>query len=79
MLTGWLERRRTPRRAWRTDARELIERDETNAYYDAQRLAARARAQGSCDGMALVQGGGRGREAVTASADGLEGGQANRG
>jgi len=45
MLRRWIERRRAIRRAWQADARELIERDEANAYYLAQRLAARARAR----------------------------------
>jgi hypothetical protein len=43
MLQQWIGRRRAIRRAWQSDARELIERDESNAYYNAQRLAARAR------------------------------------
>jgi hypothetical protein len=41
MLMRWIERRRAIRQAWQSDARELIERDEPNAYYNAQRLAAR--------------------------------------
>ena len=41
----WIERRKAVRRAWQADARDLIEHDEANAYYDAQRLAARARSR----------------------------------
>ena len=37
---------RAIRRLWQQDARELISRDERSAYYTAQRLAARARAEG---------------------------------
>lgn len=43
----WLERRRAIRLRWQSDARELIRIDEPRAYYAAQRLAARARANGS--------------------------------
>ena len=45
-LRRWIERRRAIRRLWQQDARELISRDERSAYYTAQRLAARARAEG---------------------------------
>lgn len=45
-LSRWLERRRAIRSLWREDARALIRRDEPNAYYAAQHLAARARARG---------------------------------
>lgn len=37
------------RRLWQDDARVLIEQDERNAYYAAQRLAARCRARGDRD------------------------------
>jgi len=37
------------RRLWREDAQALIEQDEPNAYYTAQRLAARCRARGDKD------------------------------
>lgn len=46
MLTAigrWIERRRTIRRRWQADARALVAADEVNAYYEAQRRAARAR------------------------------------
>lgn len=42
----WIEKRRSIRRLWQADAKELIRRDERNAFYAAQRLAARARADG---------------------------------
>ncbi|MBB3933691.1 hypothetical protein GGR25_004769 [Kaistia hirudinis] len=45
-LNSWLERRRAIRRRWQADARRLVQEDERNAYYQAQRLAARARAEG---------------------------------
>lgn len=46
MLAGimrWAERRRTMRRRWQADARAVVAADEVNAYYEAQRRAARAR------------------------------------
>lgn len=46
MLAKWLERRHNIRRRWQADARALIRDDERNAYYAAQRLAARSRAAG---------------------------------
>ncbi len=45
-LKSWLERRRAIRRRWQADARRLVRDDEPGAYYQAQRLAARARAEG---------------------------------
>ena len=48
-LKRWIERRRAKRQLVDEDARDLIRRDERNAYYDAQRLAARSRFRG--DGM----------------------------
>lgn len=48
-LKRWIERRRAKRQLIDDDARDLIRRDERNAYYDAQRLAARSRFRG--DGM----------------------------
>jgi len=45
-LRIWLERRRAIRRRWQADARRLVREDERGAYYEAQRLAARARAEG---------------------------------
>lgn len=44
-LRRWIERRRAIRRLWHNDARDLIEREGSQAYYSAQRLAARARAR----------------------------------
>jgi hypothetical protein len=44
-LSEWIEHRRDLRRAWQADARDLLERDKRQAYYHAQRLAARARAR----------------------------------
>ncbi|QND61932.1 multicopper oxidase domain-containing protein (plasmid) [Mesorhizobium huakuii] len=38
--------RRKIRLRWQSDARRLVHRDEPGAYYEAQRLAARARASG---------------------------------
>ena len=42
----WLERRRELRRRWQADARRLVAAEEANAYYEAQRRAARARVRG---------------------------------
>lgn len=39
----WIERRRTIRRRSQAGARALVAADEVNAYYEAQRRAARAR------------------------------------
>jgi hypothetical protein len=33
MLLKWIARRRALRRAWQADARDLILRDEANAYH----------------------------------------------
>jgi hypothetical protein len=41
-INRWIERRRTIRLRWQADARVLIAADEVNAYYEAQRRAARA-------------------------------------
>ncbi|TIQ41389.1 MAG: hypothetical protein E5X61_17600 [Mesorhizobium sp.] len=41
-----VEHRRAIRRRWQADARRLILAEEVNAYYEAQRRAARARLQG---------------------------------
>ena len=43
VIGRWIERRRTIRRRWQADARALVAADEVNAYYEAQRRAARAR------------------------------------
>lgn len=45
-IARWIERRKAIRRRWQADARALIATDEVNAYYDAQRRAARARRRG---------------------------------
>lgn len=45
-LRRWMETRRQIRRRWQVDARRLVLRDEADAYYEAQRLAARTRASG---------------------------------
>lgn len=45
-LVNWLEKRRSIRQRWQADARTLILNDERNAYYAAQRLAARSRSEG---------------------------------
>lgn len=39
----WLDDRRALRRRWQEDARRLLEAEETNAYYEAQRRATRYR------------------------------------
>lgn len=46
-LIAWLERRRDIRRRWQGDARRLAATDPVGAYYEAQRRAARSRAQGN--------------------------------
>ncbi len=47
----WIERRRALRLLWQEDAKVLIKQDERNAFYAAQRLAARSRARGDGDGF----------------------------
>ena len=47
----WWNRRQEMRRLWRADALALIQSDERNAYYAAQRLAARSRALGDRQGF----------------------------
>jgi hypothetical protein len=46
-VADWIEERRRIRRRWQKDAREMIEIHDRRAYYEAQRLAARNRAQGN--------------------------------
>ena len=46
ILKSWLDRRRAIRGRWQAHARRLVREDEQGAYYEAQRLAARARAEG---------------------------------
>ena len=48
-LKALVERRRLRRRRWQDDARRLVNQDEPEAYYEAQRLAARARASRDAD------------------------------
>ncbi len=51
LFRSWLQKRRQLRALWKADAQELIARDERNAYYTAQRLAARSRAIGDPNGF----------------------------
>lgn len=44
-LVNWIENRRRIRRRWQQAARALIASHGGQAYYEAQRLAARGRAQ----------------------------------
>lgn len=46
-FSRWIEKRRASRHRMQTDARVLIQEDERRAYYAAQRLAARNRAEGN--------------------------------
>ncbi|MBX5177326.1 hypothetical protein HJB77_13745 [Rhizobium lentis] len=50
LLRQWIEHRRARRRCWQEDARRLAAVDPVNAYYEAQRRAARSRAQGNAGG-----------------------------
>ena len=50
LLRRWIEHRRAIRRRWQEDARRLAAVDPINAYYEAQRRAARSRAQGNSGG-----------------------------
>lgn len=45
LFFNWIEKRRQIRLRWQRDARILIEQHGREAYYEAQRLAARCRAQ----------------------------------
>lgn len=47
----WLDQRRQLRALWQADARALIRANEHIAYYEAQRIAARARARGDMHGF----------------------------
>ena len=51
ILAGWIEKRRQIRRHWQQDAHALIEQYGHEAYYEAQRLAARSRAQADRPGF----------------------------
>ena len=44
IITDWFEKRRRIRRRWQREAQAMIEKHGRNAYYEAQRLAARSRA-----------------------------------
>jgi len=43
-FANWIEKRRQIRRRWQQDARMMIGRHGSDAYYEAQRQAARSRA-----------------------------------
>jgi hypothetical protein len=45
-ITRWFDRRRSLARMSEDDARKLLSQNPDTAYYDAQRIAARARFQG---------------------------------
>lgn len=45
-IARWIDYRRDLRHRWRDDARRLLVAEETNAYYEAQRRAARFRMRG---------------------------------
>lgn len=45
-ISNWIASRRIRRQLVRDDARQLLQRDPVNAYYDAQRASARARMAG---------------------------------
>lgn len=45
-VSRWIDYRRQLRRRWLDDARMLLAVEETNAYYEAQRRATRARLRG---------------------------------
>ncbi|MCK9552139.1 hypothetical protein [Aquamicrobium sp.] len=46
VVSRWIDYRRQLRRRWQDDARRLLVAEETNAYYEAQRRATRARMRG---------------------------------
>ena len=46
-LAAWIDKRRQIRQRWQQDARAMIATHGHHAYYAAQRLAARSRAQGN--------------------------------
>jgi hypothetical protein len=52
VLKAWIERRRRSHHRCQEDACRLMQQDEAAAYYEAQRLTARARAAG--DAAAFV-------------------------
>ena len=46
-LAAWIDKRRQIRQRWQQDARAMIATHGHHASYEAQRLAARSRAQGN--------------------------------
>jgi hypothetical protein len=50
-ISRWIERRGRIRAAWKEDATMLLEQFGEDAYYTAQRLAARSRFRGDRDGF----------------------------
>lgn len=48
-VVRWINKHRNLKLLCRNDARRLVDRDPSSAYYDAQRLAARARFAGDGD------------------------------
>lgn len=50
-LTDWIEKRKQIRLRWQQDARAIIDSHGRHAYYEAQRLAARSRAQRNRSGF----------------------------
>ena len=50
-MRRWINRRRNLKLLCRNDARRLVDRDPSSAYYDAQRRAARARFAGDGEGF----------------------------
>jgi len=48
-IRKFVEQRQTARRRWEADARKLVSADPVDAYYHAQRLAARCRCAGETD------------------------------
>lgn len=51
ILLSWIKGRQQIRARWKADAACLIQADERHAYYNAQRLAARAKAGGDESGF----------------------------
>lgn len=51
LFLNWIEKRRQIRLLWQRDAHILIEQHGREAYYEAQRLAARSRAQADRSGF----------------------------
>lgn len=51
ILVDWIEKHRQIRRRWQQDARTIIDSHGRHAYYEAQRMAARSRAQRDSSGF----------------------------